>query len=302
MTRNASAGRREYVVPLDDGWIHVTEWGSPEAGMTVLLTHGWTLSGRLWETVAAAMVRADPSLRVIAYDHRGHGSSSRAPAVSIERLADDLAGLTEKIVPRGPIVFGGHSMGGMTLMALAERHPQLVSQRTAGVVFVATSAGDLLGAIRRIPGTEALMVAALRPAARVRMPSGPLPLLRQVARGGFGKRPRRRDLNRAVQQSAQSDPRAVAALGRSILRHNRYDALAAFRDVPVVVMAGTRDGLTSPHHARRIADRLPGSRLVIFPDAGHFLPYERHQSVTAHLLKVAGDARPAAAHEVGVAG
>lgn len=118
----------------------------------------------------------------------------------------------------------------------------------------------------------------------------------------FGKYPRRHDLNRAVMQAAQSDPRAVAALGRSLLQHNRYDALTAFRDMPVVVMAGTRDWLTSPVHARRIADHLPNSSMVIFHDAGHFLPYERCEAITAHLLNLVGTDREAASTYTGVAG
>lgn len=302
MTRNVPDGRREHRLTVDDSWLHVTEWGAPEPDVTVVLTHGWTLSGRIWEDVAAMLVRAEPSLRVIAYDHRGHGNSARASTASIELLADDLATLISQLVPHGPIVFGGHSLGGMTLMALAQRHPQMVAERAAGAAFVATSAGDLLGAIRKIPGVERLLLAALVVAARLKMPSGPLFLLRQGARGGFGRRPRRHDLNRAILQSAQSDPRAVAALGRSILQHDRYDVLAAFRDLDVVVTAGTRDSLTSPVHAQRIADRLPDSRLVVFRGAGHFLPYEHRHAVTSQLLNLTAKARHSDATRAGVAG
>lgn len=295
-------GRCEYRLAVDGSRLHVTEWGSSDSDVTVVLTHGWTLSGRIWESVAASMVRADPSLRVLAYDLRGHGSSAGASTVSIEDLADDLATVIAEAVPRGRIVFGGHSLGGMTLMALAQRHPEIVAERAAGVAFVATSAGHLLGAVRRIPGTEALMRACLVPAARLKLPSSPLFLVRQGARGGFGKRPRRHDLNRAVLQSAQADPQAVAALGRSILQHDRYDALTAFRGMDVVVMAGTRDVLTPPTHAQRIADRLPGSKVVVYQDAGHFLPYERHHNVTAWLLKLAAGARQSAVIRTEVAG
>lgn len=294
--------RREHRLVLDDGWIHITEWGVSEADVTVILTHGWSLSSRVWETVAAAIVRADPSLRVVVYDHRGHGNSARTSDASIEHLADDLGRVIDESVPHGPIVFGGHSLGGMTLMALAQHRPELVVERTAGVVFVATSAGHLLGAIRRIPGTELVMRGALVLASRLRPPSRPLLLLRQGARGAFGKHPRRHDLNRAVLQAAQADPRAVAALGRSILQHHRYDAVAVFRRTNVVVLAGSRDWLTSPAHAARIADRLPSSRVVVFPGAGHFLPYERHQAVTAHLLNLTAQARRVGAGGVEMAG
>jgi pimeloyl-ACP methyl ester carboxylesterase len=293
---------RRYQLPVDDAWIDATEWGSTSPAVTVILTHGWTLSSRIWEDVATMLVRADPSVRVVAYDHRGHGNSASVPTASIEQLADDLAAVVTTAVPTGPIVFGGHSLGGMTLMALAQRHPGIVAERVSGVAFVATSAGDLLGALRKIPGAERALKAMLLLTARLKTPSRPLFLTRQGARGAFGKHPRRHDLNRAVLQTSQSDPRAVAALGRSILQHQRYDALAAFRDIPVVVMAGTRDWLTSPVHARRIADHLPNSSMVVFRDAGHFLPYERREAITARLLNLISRARNSAVSLAGAAG
>ncbi|BBZ10683.1 alpha/beta fold hydrolase [Mycobacterium branderi] len=293
---------RQYGLTLPDAWLNVREWGSTEPDVTVVLTHGWTLSGRLWEDVGTMLVRADPSVRVIAYDHRGHGNSASVATASIEQLADDLAAVVTRTVPAGPIVFGGHSLGGMTLMALAQRHPRIVAERAAGVAFVATSAGNLLGTIRRVPGTEPAMRAVLVPAARIRLPSKPLLLVRQGGRAAYGKQPRRHDMNRTALQAAQSDPRAVAALGRSILRHTRYDALPAFRHAHAVVMAGTRDPLTSPAHARRIAEKLPGSQLVVFHGAGHFLPYERREAVTAHLLNLVAKARNSERSITGVAG
>ncbi|MEZ0362565.1 alpha/beta fold hydrolase [Mycobacterium sp. pUA109] len=303
MTRAYRDARwRQVVLPLDDAWLNVTEWGTADADLTVVLTHGWTLSARIWEDVAASLVTADPGVRVLAYDHRGHGRSARVSTASIEQLADDLADVVAQLVPAGPIVFGGHSLGGMVLVALAQRHPRIVAQRAAGVMFVATSAGDLMGAIRKVPGTETLMTAALRGTARMALPSRPLFLARQGARGAFGKHPRRHDLNRVVRQGEQADPAAVAALGRSILDHRRYPALRAYRHLNVVAMAGTRDWLTPPIHARRIAEQLPDSELVVFDGAGHFLPYERREAVSAHLLNLIAKARQSAQSRSGVAG
>lgn len=285
---------RQVGLPVDGVWLNVTEWGPRDTDLTVVLTHGWTLSARIWEDVAVSLVRADPTVRVVAYDHRGHGGSARVGTATIEQLADDLAAVVAQLIPDGPIVLGGHSLGGMVLTALAQRHPRIVADRVGGAAFVATSAGDLLGAIRKVPGTETLMKAALRVTARMKTPGRPLFLARQGARGAFGKHPRRHDLNRAVRQAEQADPRAVAALGRSILQHRRYRALQAYRDLNVIVMAGTRDWLTSPTHARRIADELPDAEVVVFDGAGHFLPYERREAVIAHLLNLIAKARRAA--------
>ncbi|MCV7228376.1 alpha/beta fold hydrolase [Mycolicibacterium komossense] len=303
MTRDRSPVlRRQFRLPIESGWLHVNEWGSRDADVTVVLTHGWSLSSRSWEDVAELLVTTDPALRVVAYDHRGHGSSSIAPA-SIDILADDLAALLRAHVPDGPIVFGGHSLGGMTLMALAQHYPAVIEERVFGAAFVATSAGDLLGAIRKVRGVDLLLRAGLVVSSRLRVPSRPLILARQGTRGAlFGTRPRRRDMNRSIQQVAQANPRAVASLGRSLLRHNRYEALAKFSDVDVVVMAGTKDWLTSPAHARRIAQLIPNSQVVVYEGAGHHLPYERREAVAAQLLALTTKARASAWQLEGSAG
>ncbi|NNH72771.1 alpha/beta hydrolase [Nocardia uniformis] len=276
---------REHRFPRESGgWLHVTEWGVPTAEVTVVLAHGWSLSRRSWEDVAERLVIADPTLRVIAYDHRGHGQSARMRA-SLELLADDLDALIDTLVPTGALVLGGHSMGGMTLMALGERHPELIRDRVHGVAFVATSAGDLPAVGRRLlrfPPITALAVALI---AHLRLPSKPLFLARQFNRFGmFGPRPRRHDLNRVVWQAAQSHLRAVADMGASILRHDRYDTLAVFDDTDVVIMAGGGDPITPAAHSHIIAARLPHARLQEFPRAGHHLPYEHRDEVATELL------------------
>lgn len=264
--------------------LSITEWGPENATATVIFTHGWGMSSASWQDVAVALVEADPSLRVIAYDHRGHGQSGRVRAATLEVLADDLAVVVERLAPIGPIVFGGHSMGGMTVMVLAQRHPHLL-HRVSGVGFVNSSAGDLLGAARRIPGAERAVSAAFRLISRARIPSWssifPLPDVPAVKRHSW-----RHDMRRVRWQSAQSVPAVVAALGLSMRDHRRYAQLVAFRNMNVVVLAGTRDFLTPPVHARRIAGWLPDSGVEIYRGAGHFLPYERSRSVTEHFLRL----------------
>lgn len=286
MTSISTAARppRRFMLDRDDGpTLQIAEWGSTTPRVTIVLTHGLALSHESWEDVAQLVVAADPTVRVVAYDHRGHGGSQSAPA-SLELLADDLAAVLSAFVPAGPIVLGGHSMGGMTLMTLAERYNAILGARTLGVAFVATGAGDILGRLMRRKFWRRLVVLALAAAPSLAIPSRPLLIMRQLTRGVlFGARPYRHDMNRAVRQLARSDSRSVAELTRSILSHNRYSALDRFT-CRVVVLAGSRDLLTPVHHARAIRHRVPGSHLVIFEQAGHYLPYERSGAVAAHLL------------------
>ena len=51
--------------------------------------------------------------------------------------------MLDQAVPEGPVVLVGHSMGGMTIVALAEEHPELFGDRVVGVGLVGTTAGGV---------------------------------------------------------------------------------------------------------------------------------------------------------------
>ena len=57
--------------------------------------------------------------------------------------------------------------------------------------------------------------------------------------------------------------------------------------VPTLVLVGTADALTPPRDAQRIADMIPGARLVEYPGAGHMLMYERTDEVDALIMEFA---------------
>ncbi|WP_158075730.1 alpha/beta fold hydrolase [Actinokineospora bangkokensis] len=121
--------------------LHVADSGPAGAPLTVVLAHGWTSDLRVWDEVVPLLT---PHARVLRYDHRGHGRSGPAPrgSATLPRLSTDLAELLAERVPTGEVVLVGHSMGGMTMMSLAETHPDVVAS-LAGAVFVSTSAAEM---------------------------------------------------------------------------------------------------------------------------------------------------------------
>ena len=72
--------------------------------------------------------------------------------MTIDQLGRDLASVIEATAPTGPLVLIGHSMGGMTIMALADQHPELFDDRVIGVALVATSPGKLAEVGLGVPG------------------------------------------------------------------------------------------------------------------------------------------------------
>ncbi|UVS77184.1 alpha/beta fold hydrolase [Actinokineospora sp. UTMC 2448] len=311
--------------------LHVEDSADASAPVTVLLTHGWTSDNRVWDAVAPRIPH-----RVIRFDHRGHGSSGHGEA-TLERLGDDLAELIAAAVPEGRLVLVGHSMGGMAMMALAARHPDLVRSRVHAAFFVSTSSGRMaeitfglprplvkaamalrkrLGRPRR-PASAATApqhprrsapaeTAPHRPAPAETAPHRPAPAEAAVASAPkpprrpsplqaraqlaflrwllFGARYDRADLLSVADQLRVVHRRSAAALRSSINRHAAAEALRVYRDVPTQILTGQRDRLIPAEHSRAIAAELPDAELVVYPNAGHMLPYERVDDLVARVL------------------
>ena len=307
-TRRAATGRTtETVGPLDLATgitLRVARSGLARPGEpTLVLAHGWSQDLRTWDRVVGDLRRAGVTASILRYDHRGHGGSESPgrEGATIGRAADDLAAILRDHV-EGPVVLAGHSMGGMTVMALAERHPDLVRERVRGAGFVATASDDMAEMRLGIEGRRGAFVAR---GERVIMPwlasvGDRAPVHRADPEGSgvharsvalapvvralvFGRHPRRADVLSVAEQTFAADPVAVAAFRASIGEHRRTSSLESLRGVPAVVLVGTRDRLCPSDHARTIAGALPDAELVVLPGAGHMITFERSQEVAAHL-------------------
>ncbi|WP_233520426.1 alpha/beta fold hydrolase [Prauserella sp. PE36] len=301
------AKRGEFVTS-DGTRLHVELSGPSDSAVTLVLVHGWTQDLRTWDRVVDEL----PSgLRVLRYDLRGHGRSApaRPGTATIDQLADDLAELLAERVPEGRLVLAGHSMGGMTIMALADRHPALVAERVDGAAFVATSCGNMDRITLGLPGVAGAGAAkAERRLAQLLLAyrKDALPLRPGAARAGarwlvFGRRPRRQDVASVVDQLLCAHPASIGGFQNAISLHDRRVALAALRTTRAVVLAGDADRLCPVSHARAIADELPGARLRLYPGAGHMLPQERAHEVAVQLGGLVRVAEPMAPPRSGIA-
>jgi pimeloyl-ACP methyl ester carboxylesterase len=266
--------------------LRVMDEGPCHAPVTVMLLHGWTQSSRTWQWTAQVLPQwTGIPVRTVRYDLRGHGESDPAPAgtATIARCADDLAELIGALAPSGPLILAGHSMGGMTIMALAERHPTLFDDRVRGVALVSTSAGGLADVTFGLPRPLAKAVNSGRP----RYDLFTRPYLRPGLRWLlFGQRARPTDVAAVADDLAACDPASIAEFRASLGEHDRYAALSRLRSVPAAVLSGLADRLTPHQHARRICGALPDARRVVYAGAGHMLPFERREEVTEHIARL----------------
>jgi pimeloyl-ACP methyl ester carboxylesterase len=291
---------RERTVHTEDGVpLHVEVFGAEQPRATVVLAHGYVQSSRLWAGQVRDLLAARPDLRVVTYDHRGHGASGRTTRdrATIEQLGRDLARVLDDVAPTGPVVLAGHSMGGMTLMALAEQRPELVGDRVVAAAFVATSSGEMDAVTHGLPAPVARLVRKLLPVVNernVRAEAAGRP--RRV--GGFDMRlvfgrdaaPEDVRTTREVHRACSAE--TVAAFLPTFSDHDRVRALDALAGVPALVVVGDADRLCPVQHSRVIAEALPLAELAVYPGVGHMVQLERRAEVSRRLVDLVGRAVP----------
>ncbi|MFD0414183.1 alpha/beta fold hydrolase [Streptomyces sp. NPDC127108] len=275
--------------------------------VTLVFSHGYCLGQDSWHFQRAALRGA---VRCVYWDQRSHGRSGRGMAqihddkpVSIDQLGRDLKAVIDAAAPTGPLVLVGHSMGGMTTMALADQFPELIRDRVVGVVLIGTSSGKLgevsfglpvagMNAIRRVlPGVLKALGSQADLVEKGRRATADL-FAGIIKRYSFASR----DVDPAVARFAERLIEAtpidvVAEFYPAFAEHDKAEALVHFAELPVLVLAGDKDLVTPSEHSEAIADLLPDAELVLVPDAGHLVMLEHPEAVTDRIADLLVRAR-----------
>ncbi|AZM64568.1 MULTISPECIES: alpha/beta fold hydrolase [unclassified Streptomyces] len=283
------------------------------APVTVVFSHGYCLNQDSWHFQRAALRGV---VRTVYWDQRSHGRSARGAAqtesgepVTIEQLGRDLKAVIDAAAPEGPLVLVGHSMGGMTMMALADQYPELIRDRCVGIALVGTSSGRLgevnfglpmagVNAVRRVlPGVLKALGQRAELVERGRQATADL-FAGIIKRYSFASRDVDPAVARFAERMIEGTPiDVVAEFYPAFNEHDKAEALAHLAGRPVLVLAGVDDLVTPSEHSEEIAGLLPDAELVLVPDAGHLVMLEHPEQVTdrlADLLARVG-AVPAAA-------
>lgn len=235
---------------------------------TVVLSHALGCDLTMWDSLANQLA-AD--CRVIAYDHRGHGSSDAPDALySMADLADDAARLLREL-DSGPVVWVGLSMGGMVGQELALRHPSLVralvlANTTSGYPEAARAVWQERIATVRAQGIEAIADAVMgryfHDAFRAQKAA-------TVAR--FRRR--------LVTTDATGYVGCCEAVGK-VDTGSRLGQIS----VPTLVIAGELDQGTPVAMAQALAEGIPGARLEVLKDASHLSAAEQPEAFAASVV------------------
>ncbi|WP_296951326.1 3-oxoadipate enol-lactonase [uncultured Massilia sp.] len=229
---------------------------------TIVLGHALGCDLAMWDGLANRLAQDH---RVIAYDHRGHGSSDAPPGpYTMAELADDAARLLREL-DTGPVVWIGLSMGGMVGQELALRHPALVralvlANTTSGYPAAAREGWEQRVAIVRERGIEpvadTVMARYFHDAFRARQAA-------TVAR--FRRR------------LVATDPVGYAGCCDAVGKVDTAARLGAIA-VPTLVIAGALDQGTPVSMAQALADGIPGAALTVIEDASHVSAAEQPEA------------------------
>jgi pimeloyl-ACP methyl ester carboxylesterase len=301
---------RQGTVVADDGiGLYYEEVGPGDAPLTVVFVHGYTLNmNSFYFQRQGLREQFGEAIRMIFYDQRSHGRSEQGDPKrsTIDQLGADLQAVLDALAPTGPVVLIGHSMGGITILALADSHPELfqtppqrrAAARIVGVALLAASAGGL-GAVTL--GLPALL-------AKI---SGPLlPLLLRGARRQANLIERGRAagsdiawvLTRRLSFGSPDVPAStveyltnmiastridvIADFYPALMSHDKLPSLPVLAETRVVIICGDRDAITPLDHSKAMAEALPKAELVVVPHAGHVALLEYPHIVTEALSRL----------------
>ena len=244
--------RGRYVELPGRGTTFIREAPGPVGAPTVVLLHGLGATGGLnwlwcFEPLSARY-------RVIAIDHRGHGHGVRTRRFRLADCADDVAALAD-VLGLSSVTAVGYSMGGPIAQLLWHRHRSLVN----GLVLCATSRN-----FRGNPRESAMFSLVPFMTAGLRFTPGVArrAVMSRVLEARMPGVPAR---DWILDELRSGDPAAIAEAAGAISRYSSHEWITEV-DVPTTVVVTERDRLVPPHRQRKLAEAIPGSRVV--PVAG----------------------------------
>jgi pimeloyl-ACP methyl ester carboxylesterase len=261
-------------------------------GPVVLLIHGMAGSSRTWMPVMSILAR---DFTVVAPDLLGHGESAKP--MGDYSLGAHASGIRDLLVgalgiDRATVV--GQSLGGGVAMQLAYQHPELCER------LVLAGSGGL--------GREVSWILRMlsMPGAEVLLPIVCPRFIRDLGNdlgeflAGRGLRaPHVAEMWRAYASLAEPENRhAFIRTMRSVIDPggqsvSANDRLYLASGIPTLILWGDRDEIIPVAHAHTAAERIEGSRLEIFENAGHFLHVEMPERFAAALVDFIEETEPA---------
>ena len=243
---------------IDQGEIYYEHHPGDVTRPTVVLSHGWGMSGRAWDDVTAMLT--DAGYGVVVYDHRNCGASSKDFVdASIGALGDDVVGIVDALA-LDSIVLNGWSLGGAVAVDAAAK----LGERLRGLVLT----GGATPRYTQAPGfphggqradVEAT-VAALR--------AGRIDFLNALySNAVFAKPVSEATIGQTIRIALEASPAADQSLA-ALADVDQRSTLETL-DIPALVIVGDQDQVVDPAIGAFAAEVLPQGELSTMAGCGH---------------------------------
>jgi len=251
-------------------------------GKPVILIHGWPLSGKSWEKQVAVLVAAGH--RVITYDRRGFGDSSRPiDGYDYDTLTDDLRRLIITL-DLHDVALVGFSMGGGEV---ARYCGQYGTEHLRAAIFVSSVTPFLLETADNPGGTDPSVFAGMRAAIGADRPAFLASFLQNFFNADVLGATRISD--RAIEfhwnDAVRASPVATAELCTA-WSSTDFRADLARVDVPTLIVHGGADRAVPPAISAQLTHAaVAGSSLEMIPDAPHGLNWTHALELNRALVE-----------------
>lgn len=248
-------------------------WSELGSGPPLLLLNGTASPMNEWDP--AFLAGLSLTNRVIVFDYPGLGDSGPSPGPwKFNKASDWISEFAEKVSPGLPVNVLGWSMGGFIAQQMVIRHPKNVN----ALILAATNPGSsqaVLGPlwVQKIDSNSSSDADYLRTNyPRAGIAAGKRFLSRLTAA-----------MNSGAYQPSDTPTKTlnamVAAEDPWLHSNANIQALHAVT-IPALVLAGAQDVITPRANSSTIASRIPGARLVVFPEGGHSFLFQLPEKVS----------------------
>jgi len=263
-------GQREIAMPYADNKgvkVYYESWGS--GGVPIVFLHPWSTNGYIWYFQLFHFARTNTCLTV---DHRGHGRSDKpATGYSIQEHASDVAAVMDAAKIDKAVVVG-NSIGGMIAMQFCLARPERVLGlviQSSGTALAEGLPKEVMEAMIRDRDATFNQLLEGTVSARSKRER---PEILSLARASFMLES---NWPRHVFDSAIKDPNGVFNWN---IKHRLKDIKR-----PTLVLAGEEDQATPVAANKFLADNIPGAKLTLLKDVGHFFQLEQPAAFNAAL-------------------
>jgi pimeloyl-ACP methyl ester carboxylesterase len=243
-------------------------------GVPVLLVHGFPLDHNMWRSQIESLQSA---ARLIAPDLRGFGYSGDAPEMmTMDDYADDLDALLNAVDIK-QVVVCGLSMGGYIALAFLARY----ADRVKGLILANTRAGADSEQARaaRYVNVKKAFDEGVSSIADAMLP-------KMLTASTRDNRPSLAEFVHSMM--ARQQPEGVAAALRGMAERPDRTPMLASITVPTLIISSSEDMLIPVSESESMAETIPGSRLVVIPNAAHLSNMEEPAAFNQAMKEFVG--------------